>query len=1080
MLQFVLGRASSGKSETIYNLASQENKDNTIIMVPEQFSFETERNLLKKDIGGISVLNFSRLSEIVKNTYGGTAGDTLSNFDKVVVMLRALNNVKNDLIIYSKYYDSLEFANKLISLNNEFKESAILLSDLGSVLDDIKINTTKAKLKDILTIFLEYDAIVQVEFLDPADELQRLYDAVNKNSFFKNKIVYFDGFKGFSNAQLKLIKCALRDACKVVISFCCDTEDVNNRKNDLFYNIYAMIDKVKDLAKSVNCEIIDPVLLKNSYFENSDLELFEKNIFNNNKLIYENAIDNVKLIRAKNCSEMIDNVLILIHRLVRTEGYKYGDFVIVARDINKYDRYISALSEKYNIPVFFDKRKSLKYSPISRMVLSAVEAALTLKSENIFEYLKCGLEIIPENDLTALYDYVNLWKIEGEKWLTDWDMSIKGLNPYSDDNDREKSLEKLAALNIIRKKVIEPILLLKEKLNDYPANNCEALYEFLNKSKIKESLSEHILTLEKNKNFKEAEYCRASYEPFIDVLSSLHKCFKNYSVKPKKFLELLRYSLSSKTVGSVPQMCDEVACGSADRIRPARPKIAFIIGLNQYEFPASITDNDLLLNNDRQALIDLKIDIVDKFVTYLHNENFLIYSTSCCASEKVYLCSCSNMGENMPSSFITNVKSAFPKIETVDFSNLELKIETPENSFSILAELDSNSSVKRKSLYKYFSSTEYKDKLEYLEKSLELGNSHLSDEFSKKHFNNDIYMSASRVDCFYKCKFNYFCKYILNLKSKKAAEIDVANRGTIVHYVLEQSIKKYSKSLANMEKIELDNIVDYYLDEYLKLMEATNLLEDSRFKFIFNKISNLTKKTMHRISDEFKVTEFEPIYCECGIGTEVPPLVIEGKNKITITGSIDRVDIYNGDKKYVRVVDYKSGNVKININNLLYGLNLQMLIYLYAFIKNNEKFIAHPAGIFYLPVNGGFNTQNPKMRMNGIIPTDPVLYAALDNSGEYIPNFASDSGRRDNPQIDVEDFNAMFNFLEYKIKEMESSILNGDFEVSPVGTGQGGACQYCDFKTICRLESNDKVRSVDTSLNTNEVLDIMRGSKYEF
>ena len=125
MLQFVLGRASCGKSETINNLASQENKDNTIIMVPEQFSFETERNLLKKDIGGISVLNFSRLSEIVKNTYDGTAGDTLSNFDKVVVMLRALNNVKNDQIINSKYYVSLESANKLISLNNEFKESAI-------------------------------------------------------------------------------------------------------------------------------------------------------------------------------------------------------------------------------------------------------------------------------------------------------------------------------------------------------------------------------------------------------------------------------------------------------------------------------------------------------------------------------------------------------------------------------------------------------------------------------------------------------------------------------------------------------------------------------------------------------------------------------------------------------------------------------------------------------------------------------------------------------------------------------------------------------------------------------------------
>ena len=1078
MLQFVLGRASSGKSNTIYSLVSKENIDNALIIVPEQFSFETEKNLLKRGIQGVSVLNFSRLVDVVNNTYGGTAGDTLSNFDKAIVMLRALNNVKNELVVYNKYYDSIDFANKLIDLNCELKDSDVSISKLESILTDINLSTTKAKLKDIITIFLEYDSIVQAEFLDPADDMQRLYDAVNKYEYFKDKTIFFDGFNGFSNAQLKIIKCAFRDASSVTISLCCDPDDFCERKISVFHNIYSIKDKLEALARTVNCYISEPILLKNSYFTNDDLSLFEKNIFNESS-VYEHEINNVNLLHSNSSLEMIDNVLTVIHRLVRTEGYKYGDFVIVARDINKYDKYISSLNSKYNTPVYLDKRKSLKYSPIAKLVLSVVEAALTLKSDNIFEYLKSGLAIIEEDELLAIYDYVYLWKIDGDQWADEWDMSVKGLEPYLNDEDKEKCLDKLSSINLIRRKIIGPILTLKKKLSDYPTDNCETIYEFISNAKIKESLSKYIINLESTKNFKEAEYCTASYEAFIEVLSSLHKCSKNYSVKPKKFLEFLRHSIANKTVGSIPQMSDEVSCGSADRIRPARPKIAFVIGLNQYEFPASISDNDLLLNSDRQVLIDLGVDIVDKFLTYLHNENFLIYSTSCCASEKVFLCSCSNMGENLPSGFIASVKETFPNIKSLDLSNAEAKIETADNSFSILAELDQNSSNKRQYLYEYYLNTKYKDKLKYLNSSLELTDAKLNKEFALLNFNKDIHMSASRIDCFYKCKFNYFCKYVLYLKKKKPAEIDVLNRGTIVHYVLENAIKEHSKTLADMTKQQLNKIVDYYLHEYLELMEAIKLLEDNRFKFIFNKISLLTQKTLHRIADEFKYTDFEPTYCECSIGDDVEPLVINGKNKITITGFIDRVDIYKGESNYVRVVDYKSGNLKININNLLYGLNLQMLIYLYAFVKNDKNFNSMPAGVFYLPVNGGYNSENPNMRMSGILPSDPDIYSALDKSGNYIPNYAKDSGRKDNPQINIEDFNVIFSFLEDKIKEMETTILSGNFDASPIGTISGSACQYCDFKSICRIESVENIRKVDTTLNTNEVLEIMRGNCHE-
>ena len=324
-------------------------------------------------------------------------------------------------------------------------------------------------------------------------------------------------------------------------------------------------------------------------------------------------------------------------------------------------------------------------------------------------------------------------------------------------------------------------------------------------------LTEYVDQLDEIKEYKEADYCRASFEPFIEVISSLHKCFKNCETTPAKFVEFLRHTIINKTVGSIPQMLDEVTCGSADRIRTARPNVAFIIGLNQYEFPAIISDNDLLLNSDRKELISCNIDIVDKLTTYMYNENFLLYSSTCCASERLFLCSCSNSGESTPSSIITTTKKIFPKCNVIDFSNPEDKIETKENAFSILAELEAKSFQNYDALKEYYNNTEYASKLKYLNSSLEINDAKLSDDFVDKFLNKNLKLSASKIESFYKCRFMYFCKSILYLSKKRVAEIDVMNRGTMVHYVLEQSIRKYGLKLSNLTQQELDNLVDLYL-----------------------------------------------------------------------------------------------------------------------------------------------------------------------------------------------------------------------------------------------------------------------------
>ena len=60
--------------------------------------------------------------------------------------------------------------------------------------------------------------------------------------------------------------------------------------------------------------------------------------------------------------------------------------------------------------------------------------------------------------------------------------------------------------------------------------------------------------------------------------------------------------------------------------------------------------------------------------------------------------------------------------------------------------------------------------------------------------------------------------------------------------------------------------------------------------------------------------------------------------KILLRGSVDRVDILKkGEENYIRIIDYKTGSKEFKLSDILYGLNLQMLIYLYAITLGGEE-----------------------------------------------------------------------------------------------------------------------------------------------
>ena len=212
MLEFVLGRAASGKTTEIHNriLAEAEkgNKD-IILMTPEQYTFETERQMLKLlgsgFMGTVQVLSFTRMCETVGQLYGGISGLRIDDAKRHILVSRAVKKSATELNVFKKYIKTPDFIRQAVDIISELKQAGISANDLISAADSSKNKSLKAKLYDISVIFANYDELLKGVYVDPLDDLEILLKKAEQTGFFEGKTVYIDAFKGFTGAQIKLL-----------------------------------------------------------------------------------------------------------------------------------------------------------------------------------------------------------------------------------------------------------------------------------------------------------------------------------------------------------------------------------------------------------------------------------------------------------------------------------------------------------------------------------------------------------------------------------------------------------------------------------------------------------------------------------------------------------------------------------------------------------------------------------------------------------------------------------------------------------------------------------------------------------
>ncbi|MGI6280477.1 MAG: PD-(D/E)XK nuclease family protein, partial [Acutalibacteraceae bacterium] len=834
-------------------------------------------------------------------------------------------------------------------------------------------------------------------------------------------------------------------------------------------------------AKSRAVKIAEPIILNQSRYNSKALLALER-LLAGGEFERETGESAITVCRAQTVYDEAEFAARTIRRLVRTENYRYRDFVIIARDSEKYQPAVEIACRRNNINCFYDNKIPLSAFPLSVAAKAAIQA-LNFSTENILAFHKTGLGTLNPEEIPLIENYAFVWNITGELWLKEWDMDPRGMT--TDDDPDGKYTEELQEINRLREIAIAPIVNFKENFTGNAKKMAAAIVNLFISCGFSEKLSQMCREFKTANDGFYADAIKLSFDEYMKVLDSLVVCFGEAPISKQEFADALELAVALGSVGVIPQTLDEVTFGAADRIRPSRPKIAFILGANQGEFPKTISNSGVFALSERKKLIENGINISDNAVISSIDEDYLVYSNLCCASDKLFISYSEKTvaGEALePSAFVSEIMeeknhefTEFPATGNL----LNIAPETALATFGDYCRLLKTSPVEAESLKRALEGTEFIKRAEIISQGEVKKNEKLSPATAERLYGKNIYMSASRLDNFNHCHFSYFCKFGLKIEKLRAADFNVMQRGTIVHYVLERIIGRHKKQIADLEYSVLDELTDRYIAEYLDNVKGFSSVKDAKTEFLISRISRSLKEVVRNISDEMKQTDFEPVACELKIrdGGDIPAMRFPiDDGTIMLTGSIDRVDEYNG---YIRIIDYKTGSKEFKLPDILFGLNLQMLLYLYAVTRGRGLPDHAAAGILYKPATR--DVKDEGMAMNGLIAANEELVRAMDKegNGQFVPKFKLNKdgsiSKNNSSFIEPENFTAIFDYIEKLMKNTGKTIRSGDIAVAPLDGRETPACKYCDYGIVCGIEDCD-IPKVE-ALTNSKVLEIIKGDE---
>lgn len=1101
MLQLITGRSGSGKSQKIFEnigaVLHEQSEARIFLIVPEQASYENERYLLEKLGSSLSqrvqVLSFTRMAETVLRQLGGGWEKRMDQTVSMLLMSQAFSVVADHLQIFRRHCEKTECLEAVLSMYAECKQCGISARDLLQTSSSFSKGVLRSKTEELSLIFEAYETLVaQADKIDPLDDLTVLAKRLPESHLFDDAYIFVDGFNGFTGQEFSVLEQLLVCSRALTVSLCSDRDTENtDPAEDLFFTANRTAIRLRELAYKHHVSVAKILRLsKNKRTDDPALLALEKGCYAPIPQIYEEPTDSVQITPCSDRLEECRYAARTVRRLLRENGGYCRDFTIVVRHLDQYSGMLESALKREGLPFYIDERESILSQPLITLLESALSVVLKgWDTADILRLCKTGLVGFSAYSASQLENYAFIWNIHGKQWQAPFTKHPEGLGFPMD----ERAQNKLFYLNLLRRRIIEPLTRLQTRLsgNRNGQEFSTALWQFLQELRIPRMIRFQAARLKNIGEAPLAEHQSRLWDHITDLLNTFAVSLQNAVLPCTRFYELFHLAVSCADLGVIPQTLDGVRIGAANRIRYTHPKTVILLGANEGVFPSYPTTDGMLTDAERRKLISAGLPMTDDADHQAAEERYYAYTAVSAPSERLIV-TYAHKGDGeplLPSSLVENIKRILPAHAVgVAVDTAGTDTESRADAFSRMTRWWHEETVPAASFRRVFDQDpDYQDRMAALNRT--------SGQFAfqepmvaKKLFGTNLHLSPSQVDTYHLCRFSYFCKYGIRLKPRRTAQLGSTEAGTLAHYVMQTLLPQYAESQwenCSKDRIfsDVKRVVAQYVQEYMEGISE----EDSRFHNLIRQLTRLCSELMWRVVREFEQSRFVPVDYELPIGRcdtsgdGIAPWILTTPDGTTIqvSGKVDRVDVLEQEgKSYIRIVDYKTGQKTFDLSEVMEGINLQMLIYLFSICGDAQNRYQNPtpAGVLYLPAKLPVvrverdlpaaeleRKQLATMCMNGLLLDDPKILTAMeaDLAGLFIPARATARGdlSKSSSLASLEQFGKIQHRIENLLIKMAQTLHDGDIAAVPAdGITEG--CRFCDFHDICGHEPDDPVRSI--------------------
>lgn len=1114
-LRFCFGPSGSGKSHRIYEeimqRAAEEPGRNFLIIVPDQFTMQTQKDLVMRSdrdgILNIDVLSFGRLSHRILEEVGTKEMPVLDDTGKSLVLQKVAADLKEQLPAMGSLLHKQGYIHEVKSAISEFMQYGISTQDMDKLITSAqKRGALAMKLKDLKTLYRGFQDYIRDHFITTEETLDVLRRSLSKSKILKGSVVVFDGFTGFTPIQNRLIQELMRVCAETIVTVTIGVgEDPYKMDGEqkLFHLSKKTVADLEKLAAEAEVERGEDLFVKggpNRFAKAPALHYLEQNLFRYQYEPYAGEQQEIHMFEALSPREEVHQTALYIRHLIREQGMTYRDIAVVIGDLEGYASYVETEFGQLEIPCFLDRTRGIVLNPMIEYIKSALQLYIKdFSYDTVFHFLRSGMANISREEIDELENYVICTGARGyrtySRLFTRRTEELQG-NAEESEQAEEKTMERL---NLIRQQFMDVVEILhmgsQEKAGDYVSH----LYDFLEQNQVQQKLLNYQQQFEKEGDLSRAREYAQIYRLVMDLLDQVYELLGEEEISRQEFADILEAGFGEITVGTIPQNVDRIVVGDMERTRLKQVKVLFFLGVNDGNIPKNASKGGIISDMDREFLIESGTEMAPSPRQQMYIQRLYLYLNMTKPSEQLYLsyAKVNSEGKGIrPSYLIDTVRKLFPA----------MSVEYPQNR-SRLEQIEGRQEGARylaEELREYVEGTlpeEERQDFYLMYRAYEADaagrdlltraafrryrESGLSRIVARALYGQQLENSVSRLETYAACACRHFLQYGLSLQEREEFGFEASDMGTVYHAVLENFAGKLAESNLTWWDFTEDfaaKAVKESVEAYAAIYGETVLYSSARNEYAITRMSRILTRTVLTLQKHLKQGSFQPDDYELSFrfAEDLDSIHVDlsEDEKMHLQGRIDRIDVAeDAEHVYVKVIDYKSGNRKFDLAALYYGLQLQLVVYMNAAMemesrKHPDKEIVPAALLYYhiddptieTPVELTDEQINEqilaKLRMNGVVNSDPGVVERLDrymqDKSVVIPvekkkdgSFSARSG-----VLSREEMQLISSYVDAKIRSIGREILDGKIAANPYEKGNEEACTYCAYKKVCGFDGS--------------------------